>query len=185
MALPVLQWHRISPLLRLCPIPKVSPYRLTLSESRTPGRVLRITFPAADDALTRVAPPVEWLESLFNDRPLPPGQGLFVFHGEAPTRFLVDHHVLRVQVMSGKSFRVNSDSLDIAAIIGLRMWVFGIEFRFFAANLDKGWSDKAGMSFRPGRLVGGRAGTQSLEVEWGQQVGPDDLQVLLSDSGIS
>lgn len=143
-------------------------------------------FPAADDgALREVAPPVEWLETLFSGRPLPSGQGLFVFHGDAATRFLVDHHVLRVQVMSGKSFDVNGGSVDVSAVIGLRMWVFGIEFRFFAANVDKDWSVKGGMSYRPGRLVGGRRGTQSLELEWGQNGRREDLQVLLSDSGIS
>ena len=60
----------------------------------------------------------------------------------------------RIQAFTSSNWLgVNGESSDVSAVIGLPMRVIGVEFWFFAASLDKGLSDKAGMSYRPRRLL--------------------------------
>jgi hypothetical protein len=108
-----------------------------------------------------VPPPVGFLRALFTAERLPEPLGLYLYHGVEGEKFLTDHHVLRIQVVPGKS----TDGEPRSVICGLAMWVFGIEFYLsvlpFPDPLPGRWQHTV---YRPTEIAGPEG--DSLVIAW-------------------
>lgn len=97
-------------------------------------------FPLPDEiTLKGKPPPAGFLSALFQKERLPEPLGLYLWHGPEGEKFLTDHHVLRMQVMTVKPADFGTKSV----ICGLTMWLFGIVFYlsvFHHPDLSPGWS---------------------------------------------
>lgn len=119
--------------------------------------------------LKDVPPPDAWLGVLFENHTLPPRCGLYVIHGEDGEQFPMDHKVLKFAVVPGRDVATGN-----VAIIGLRMWVFGIDFFLCMANLPDPLPEGDPLRHsihRPTHLTGGAG--ETLVLDW---VGNTDVR---------
>jgi hypothetical protein len=104
-------------------------------------------------------PPTEILRILFESDPFPTSCGLYLCHGKDGAEFLMDHEVLKLAVLPGF---VNGN----LHILGLQMWVFGIEFFLSTFPLtpmpEHLQSERA--TYRPTHITGSAG--ETLVLDW-------------------
>jgi hypothetical protein len=83
-----------------------------------------------DDTLKGQPLPDDWLRILFQNDPFPPRFGLYIYHGDEGEQFPMDNHVLKSHVLIGNAVEEVKQ-----AVMGLRMWFFGIEFLLCVAKM--------------------------------------------------
>jgi hypothetical protein len=118
-------------------------------------------LPAETTLLKGAPPPIGFLRVLFEDGQLPEPLGLYLWHGPKGERFLTDHHVLRIKVVSGRP----ACGGEKAEICGLSMWVFGIELYLSVLPLPDPPPGRWRYSmYRPTEITGPDG--ESLNIEW-------------------
>jgi hypothetical protein len=83
------------------------------------------TMPVPGGSMKGVCPPVEWLNILFRDTALSPGQGFYLRAGTPGELFSTEPAILKMAVV------VDKDNV----VIGFRMWVFNFEYLLVLASV--------------------------------------------------
>jgi len=126
------------------------------------GGVFCGAFPLPDCIAQRgIPPPFGFLRVLFRQDRLPEPLGLYLRHGTEGEKFLIDHHVLRMQVVPGSPAHGGAETV----LCGLKLCVFGIEFYLSVLPPPDPPPERLQqMVYRPTEITG-PAG-ESLVVEW-------------------
>jgi hypothetical protein len=112
-------------------------------------------------------PPVELLRVIFDNQPIPVGQGLFLNAGRLGEAFTADHNVLQLSIAPSRDGRV----------IGLRVRMFGIMFSLILMNFTDGLPEELREgTYRPSNITIEPGG--SVPIEWTGQVEARPVHIL-------
>ncbi|CAN5491300.1 hypothetical protein BH11PLA2_BH11PLA2_34010 [soil metagenome] len=98
-----------------------------------------------------VLPPKEFIDILFNGAEFTPPLGSYIHYGGDGVEFLSDHSMYRHVVIMGN--REDGKHPPGGAVIGLRCYFCGIEFRLFTVPMNEEWLKTSNMTYRPTKLI--------------------------------
>jgi hypothetical protein len=126
------------------------------------GGVFCGAFPLPENLnLKDKPPPPGFLRVLFEQGRLPEPCGLYLWHGPEGEKFLIDHHVLGMEVVPGRP----ADGGENSFICGMLLRVFGIEFYLSVLPLPDPLPGRwRHMIYRPTEIIGPRGDT--IFIEW-------------------